>query len=146
MNKLKDKVKGKRILLVRAKVARDIIPVELRKAGADIDVVEAYETVLPNASRPSDPVTEHPAQGQRPSREARGAAPGRRRRWPHGSRCCGPAEPSRVNGGARTTTREPVAGPQVRDRRRRPAPLIPERRVRRHEEPGEPRPRPDGPR
>jgi uroporphyrinogen-III synthase len=44
VNKLKDKVKGKRILLVRAKVARDIIPVELRKAGADIDVVEAYET------------------------------------------------------------------------------------------------------
>ena len=52
VNKLKDKVKGKRILLVRAKVARDIIPVELRKAGADIDVVEAYETVLPNGSRP----------------------------------------------------------------------------------------------
>ena len=52
VKKLKDTVKGKRILLVRAKVARDIIPVELRKAGADIHVVEAYETVLPKASRP----------------------------------------------------------------------------------------------
>jgi len=31
---LKSKVKGKRVLLVRAKVARDVIPTELRKAGA----------------------------------------------------------------------------------------------------------------
>src|ERR1035441_2047179 len=43
---LKSKVKGKRVLLVRAKVARDVIPHELRKAGADVDVVEAYETVV----------------------------------------------------------------------------------------------------
>lgn len=48
---LKSKVKGKRVLLVRAKVARDVIPRELRKAGADVDVVEAYETVIPKASR-----------------------------------------------------------------------------------------------
>ena len=48
---LKSKVKGKRILLVRAKVARDVIPRELRKAGAVVDVVEAYETVVPKASR-----------------------------------------------------------------------------------------------
>jgi uroporphyrinogen-III synthase len=48
---LKSKVKGKRVLLVRAKVARDIIPHELRRAGARIDVVEAYETVIPQASR-----------------------------------------------------------------------------------------------
>jgi uroporphyrinogen-III synthase len=48
---LKGKVKGKRVLLVRAKVARDVIPRELRKAGAHVDVVEAYETVVPESSR-----------------------------------------------------------------------------------------------
>ncbi len=48
---LRKKVKGKRVLLVRAKVARDVIPRELRKAGAQVDVVEAYETVVPAASR-----------------------------------------------------------------------------------------------
>ena len=48
---LKSKVKGKRVLLVRAKVARDVIPRELRKAGAYVDVVEAYETVVPKSSR-----------------------------------------------------------------------------------------------
>src|SRR5207344_2355898 len=48
---LKGKVKGKRVLLVRAKVARDVIPQELRKAGAHVDVVEAYETVVPESSR-----------------------------------------------------------------------------------------------
>ena len=48
---LKRKVRGKRVLLVRAKVARDVIPNELRKAGAHVDVVEAYETVVPNSSR-----------------------------------------------------------------------------------------------
>jgi uroporphyrinogen-III synthase len=44
------RVKGKRVLLVRAKVARDVIPRELRKAGAHVDVVEAYETVTPKSS------------------------------------------------------------------------------------------------
>jgi uroporphyrinogen-III synthase len=48
---LKAKVKGKRVLLVRAKVARDVIPRELRKAGGHVDVVEAYETVVPVSSR-----------------------------------------------------------------------------------------------
>ena len=48
---LRKKVKGKRILLVRAKVARDVIPRELRKAEARVDVVEAYETVVPESSR-----------------------------------------------------------------------------------------------
>ena len=48
---LKAKVKGKRVLLVRAKVARDVIPRELRRAGAHVDVVEAYETVVPTSSR-----------------------------------------------------------------------------------------------
>ena len=47
---LRDKVAGKRVLLVRAKVARDVIPEELRAAGAVVDVVEAYETVVPKKS------------------------------------------------------------------------------------------------
>jgi uroporphyrinogen-III synthase len=48
---LRRRVNGKRVLLVRAKVARDVIPRELRKAGAQVDVVEAYETVVPLYSR-----------------------------------------------------------------------------------------------
>jgi uroporphyrinogen-III synthase len=48
---LQRRVKGKRVLLVRAKVARDVIPRELRKAGARVDVVEAYKTVVPKSSR-----------------------------------------------------------------------------------------------
>lgn len=48
---LRRRVKGKRVLLVRAKVARDVIPRELRKAGAHVEVVEAYETVVPQSSR-----------------------------------------------------------------------------------------------
>jgi uroporphyrinogen III methyltransferase/synthase len=38
---------GKRILLPRAKVARDLIPKELTHRGAEVDVVEAYRTELP---------------------------------------------------------------------------------------------------
>ncbi len=48
---LRDEMPGKRVLLVRAKVARDVIPQELRDAGAEVDVVEAYETVIPESSR-----------------------------------------------------------------------------------------------
>jgi uroporphyrinogen-III synthase len=51
VDSLKEKVKGKRVLLVRAKIARDVIPRELRRAGAQVDVVEAYETVVPKSSR-----------------------------------------------------------------------------------------------
>jgi uroporphyrinogen III methyltransferase/synthase len=36
-----------RILLPRAAVARDLVPVELSQRGAKVDVVEAYRTVLP---------------------------------------------------------------------------------------------------
>jgi len=38
---------GKRVLLPRAKVARDLVPVELAKRGAEVDVVEAYQTAMP---------------------------------------------------------------------------------------------------
>src|SRR5580658_5585796 len=51
VKKLRDKVSGKRVVLIRAKVARDVIPEELRAAGALVDVVEAYETVVPESSR-----------------------------------------------------------------------------------------------
>jgi uroporphyrinogen-III synthase len=48
---LRDRVANKRVLLARARVARDVIPRELRKLGAQVDVVEAYETVIPKSSR-----------------------------------------------------------------------------------------------
>jgi len=48
---LRRQVKGKRVLLARARVARDVIPRELRRLGARVGVVEAYETVLPQKSR-----------------------------------------------------------------------------------------------
>jgi uroporphyrinogen-III synthase len=51
VSSLRRRVKGKRVLLVRAKVARDVIPRELCRAGAQVDVVEAYETVIPASSR-----------------------------------------------------------------------------------------------
>ena len=38
---------GARILLPRAAVARDVIPTELARRGARVDVVEAYRTVAP---------------------------------------------------------------------------------------------------
>jgi uroporphyrinogen-III synthase len=48
---LRRRVKGKRVLLVRARVARDVLPKALRRAGAKIEVVEAYQTVAPPRSR-----------------------------------------------------------------------------------------------
>jgi uroporphyrinogen-III synthase len=48
---LRQKVSGKHVLLARAKVARDVIPRELRKLGAHVEVVEAYEIIVPQASR-----------------------------------------------------------------------------------------------
>ena len=43
---------GKRMLLARAAVARDLLPDTLRQAGATVDIVEAYRTVLAEESRP----------------------------------------------------------------------------------------------
>ena len=48
---LRGKAENKRVLLARAKVARDVIPRELRNMGATVDVVDAYETVVPKASQ-----------------------------------------------------------------------------------------------
>jgi uroporphyrinogen III methyltransferase / synthase len=39
---------GKRVLLPRAAAARDLVPVELTRRGAHVDVVEAYRTVIPD--------------------------------------------------------------------------------------------------
>jgi len=39
---------GKKILLPRAAVARDVIPVELGKLGAEVGVVEAYRNAVPS--------------------------------------------------------------------------------------------------
>jgi uroporphyrinogen-III synthase len=47
---LRDQVFGKKILMPRAKIARDLLPMELQKAGASVDVVEAYQTVVPTTS------------------------------------------------------------------------------------------------
>jgi uroporphyrinogen III methyltransferase/synthase len=38
---------GRRFLIPRAMVARDVLPDSLRKAGAEVDVVPAYQTVQP---------------------------------------------------------------------------------------------------
>ena len=42
-----ENLKGKRILLPRAAVARDLVPDTLRERGAIVDVVEAYRTIVP---------------------------------------------------------------------------------------------------
>jgi uroporphyrinogen III methyltransferase/synthase len=44
-------MKGKRILLPRAFEAREILPQELAKRGAQVDVVPSYRTVIPTARR-----------------------------------------------------------------------------------------------
>src|SRR5581483_10488459 len=51
VERLRHRIAGKRVLLARAKVARDVIPRELRRLGAQVDVVGAYETVVPQGSR-----------------------------------------------------------------------------------------------
>ncbi len=40
-------LKNRRILIPSAAVTRDVVPRELRKRGADVDVVEAYRNVIP---------------------------------------------------------------------------------------------------
>ena len=41
-------IRGLRFLLPGARQARDFLPVELRRLGAQVDAVEAYQTVKPN--------------------------------------------------------------------------------------------------
>ena len=42
-----ERLQGRRILLPRAAVARDLIPTELAKLGAEVEVVEAYRNIIP---------------------------------------------------------------------------------------------------
>lgn len=62
VGELRDHIKGKQVLLVRAKVARDVIPRELRNAGAEVEVVEAYETIVPANS--AQRLVEHLNEGR----------------------------------------------------------------------------------
>jgi uroporphyrinogen III methyltransferase/synthase len=52
---LPQRLDGMRILIPRAAVARDVLPVELSKRGAMVDVVEAYRTVVPSAASTPPP-------------------------------------------------------------------------------------------
>jgi uroporphyrinogen-III synthase len=47
LKSLAEKLVGKRVLLARASIARDVIPNALRQAGATVDVADAYCNVLP---------------------------------------------------------------------------------------------------
>jgi uroporphyrinogen-III synthase/uroporphyrinogen III methyltransferase/synthase len=47
---LHGKTAGKRLLLPRAAIARDVIPDVLRASGATVDVADAYRNVLPEAA------------------------------------------------------------------------------------------------
>ena len=42
-----DDLAGRRFLIPRAMVARDVLPLTLQENGAHVDLVPAYETVLP---------------------------------------------------------------------------------------------------
>ena len=47
---LRGQARGKRVLLVRAAVARDVIPDALKQQGAEVEIAEAYRTVIPESS------------------------------------------------------------------------------------------------
>ena len=47
---LAEQSRGKKVLLARAAIARDVIPDALRAAGATVDVVDAYRNVMPEAA------------------------------------------------------------------------------------------------
>lgn len=53
---------GARILIARAAVARDLLPTELSRRGANVDVIEAYRTVPPAnlPERAAAALTRHP--------------------------------------------------------------------------------------
>ncbi|MGA7342913.1 MAG: uroporphyrinogen-III synthase [Terracidiphilus sp.] len=47
---LEAQIIGKHVLLARAAIARDVLPDALRAAGAQVDIVDAYRNVLPEAA------------------------------------------------------------------------------------------------
>ena len=62
-------LRGKRILLPRAAVARDLVPVELTRRGAIVDVVEAYRTVVPaNPNERAEVLARNPTGSPSPVR------------------------------------------------------------------------------
>jgi uroporphyrinogen III methyltransferase/synthase len=48
-----EKISGQRFLLPRARVAREVLPIELTRRGAHVDAVEAYQTIRPDVDRAS---------------------------------------------------------------------------------------------
>ena len=60
LESIKD-IKGKRFLIPRAKVAREVLPVKLREMGAQVDVAPAYQTILPGLK--SDPLAKRLKSG-----------------------------------------------------------------------------------
>ncbi|MBI4829273.1 MAG: uroporphyrinogen-III C-methyltransferase [Nitrospinae bacterium] len=46
-----DRIRGKNILIPRAKVAREVLPDEMKKLGAQVTIAECYETVRPGDKR-----------------------------------------------------------------------------------------------
>jgi uroporphyrinogen-III synthase len=50
LDALGERTNSARVLIARAAVARDVIPEALQKCGAQIEVVEAYRTVIPEES------------------------------------------------------------------------------------------------
>jgi uroporphyrinogen III methyltransferase/synthase len=48
-------ISGRKFLLPRADIAREVLPEELRKAGAEVTEVVAYRTVLADVEREGDP-------------------------------------------------------------------------------------------
>ncbi len=44
-------INGKKVLLARAEKARDILPETLKSAGAEVDIIPVYRTVLPKANK-----------------------------------------------------------------------------------------------
>lgn len=47
---LGERTRGRRVLIVRAAVARDVIPEALRQQSAEVEIAEAYRTVVPQGS------------------------------------------------------------------------------------------------
>lgn len=45
------KIQGLRVLIPRARVAREVLPDELTRLGAHVDAVEAYQTIKPEVDR-----------------------------------------------------------------------------------------------
>lgn len=50
VERLASEMGGKKVLLARAEIARDVIPEALRVSGAIVDVVEAYRNIMPEVA------------------------------------------------------------------------------------------------